>query len=247
MSGPSIANTWLKSNDPVKAVYKMFEIYNEYNSLSDSFIDKIKKWWVEKVSYVFHRNKVKRIEISTAITLYDHPDALVFIFTRFLVALQTYIEIMKINIEEIISALFPNNMVSLRIKTDTISGNMFAILNYELTIRSCIVTTNEEDKINDKFAITSIEVDLYNNTFIISQRAYDTNTESNYNTSKLLYSKEFRLDTDGRLSNPNYILDKTLLDEDILYYRLIISQLMIFVGGFFDEITKLYFISINKE
>ena len=247
MNGQQILNTWLKRNDPMIIIHDRFELYNKYNSLKEGFINSIKKWWIRKVSYPLLRHRAKKVQIVTALLLYDHPDFLIFILTRFLVALQVYAEkYPKLTVDDIITALFPNNSIMLKIKIDPINMNAFSVATYELRIKSYIVT-NEDDKINDKFAITTVEASIYNNYYTISQIAYDTNDESKYNTSKILYSKEFRLDADGRLSNPNYILDKTLLEEDIMYYRLIISQIMVFIGGFFDEITKLYFIEIKSK
>lgn len=249
MNGPtSILNTWLKSNDPMTIIHDLFSLYNKYNSLTaDKFINKIKRWWIEKVSYPLLRHRSKKIQIATVLTLYDHPDCLIFILTRFLVALQVYVErYPKLTVNDIITSLFPNNSISLKIKVDPIDMNAFSVASFELIIRSKIVT-DEEDKINDKFAITTVEASIYTGYYTIAQIAYDTDDENRYNTAKILYSKEFRLDDDGRLSNPNYVLDKSLLDEDILYYRLIISQVMVFIGGFFDEMTKLYFIDIKPK
>lgn len=247
MNGQQTLNTWLKENDPMKVIHDLFDLYNRYNSLKEGFINNLKKWWIRKVSYPLLRHRAKKIQIITAFALYDHPDFLIFILTRFLVALQVYTErYPKLTVDDMITSLFPNNSVMLNTKVNPLDMNTFSIENYELRIRSYI-TTSEEDKLNDKFAITTVEVSVYNKSYAISQVVYDTNDEAKYSTSKVLYSKEFRLDPDGRLSNPNYILDKTLLDDDILYYRLIISQIMVFIGGFFDEITKLYFIEVKPK
>lgn len=248
MSGLSILNTWLNKNDPVKYINKTFDIYVDFNAhISGGFINKIKRWWIEKVTYPIMRHKVKKIQIDTANLLYDHPDLLVFVLTRFLLSLQMYIDIYKdITIEQLLDALFTPNTISINIDKDIVDSNKYLILGYNITIRSYIVS-NLLNRAEDKFAITSISTNIEKSNYTISQIVYDTNDKNNFSMANVLYSKEFRLTPDGKLSNPNYILDNSILEEDLMYYRLMVSQFMAFIGGFFDELTKIYFIDIRAK
>lgn len=246
MSGTSILNTWLKKSDPVESVKKLFDIYSSFYKSSNKYADKIRKWWLENISYPIFRFKIHRIEIETSKLLFEHPDLLVFILTRFLISLQMYVDLCKnITIEDLINVLFPPNSITIKINRDMIDSK-YIILGYSLIVRSYIVTDLDDIK-TDKFAITTLDADIQRRDFIIAQTVYNTYDESRQSTAPIFYSKEFRLNSDGRLVNPNYILDHSLLEEDLLYYKLMISQIMVFIGGFFDEITKIYFINTTKN
>lgn len=245
MNGLSILNTWLNKNDPVNCIQRIFEIYHSFYKTSYKYIDKIRRWWLEKISYPLFRYNINSIETETAKLLFNHPDLLVFVLTRFLISLQMYIDLCKsITLEELLDVLFPPNTVNIKINRDIIDSK-FTVLGYNLVIRSPLVT--DLDDINtDKFAITTLDVDVQRRNFIISQIVYNTKNETDYSIAPIIYEKEFKLNSDGKLVNPNYILDHDLLEEDLVYYRLMISQIMVFVGGFFHEITKLYFVDTNK-
>lgn len=240
MNGPSILNNWLNKSDPIKGLTKAFEIYHTYNTSYDKSFGKIKRWWIENVSYPLYRWRMNRLQIKTITILYNHPDLLIFILSRFLLALKVYSDFVKFSIEELLDQLFPDNSFSLQLQTNPIAFNQtdLSFIGYNLVIRS-FLTTDQDQK---KYAITSIEADLVKQEYTISQIAYDTDDENKYSTADILYTKEFRLGQDGKLSNPNYILDKSLLDNDLIYYKLIVSQIMAAVCGFFDEITRLYYI-----
>lgn len=247
MSGLATLNSWLKNNDPYKYVDKIYDIYLSYNTKSRfNIIDKIKHWWIEKVSYPLLRYKIIKSQRDTAILLYDHPDFVVFIITRFLVSLQAYTNRIKdLTPKMVIEQLFPNKDVIVNMKVLQMP-NSYQVQNYSIFVRSLIPTVANDIK-GDKISITNLEVDVLSRTYVINQKVYDTNKVEELSTAKVLYYKEFRLDEDGKLSNPNYILDRSLLDDDLIYYKLMISQLMIFVGGMFDTITTIYFIDLDSQ
>ena len=224
---------------------ELFDIYADYNKESNKFIDKIRRWWIEKVTYPLLRYKVYKVGVNTSKLLFDHPDLLVFVLTRFLICLQLYVDKYKnITVEELLNILFPPNTISLNIKRDLIDSQ-YTILGYNLNIRSPLVTDFDDPKL-DKFAILSLDADVQRRDYTISQIVYNTDSD-NISLASVLYNKEFKLAANGRLSNPNYILDHSLLEEDLIYYRLMISQIMSFVGGFFDELTKIYFIKTKPK
>lgn len=224
---------------------ELFDIYIDYNKESNKFIDKVRRWWIEKITYPLLRYKVYKVGVNTAKLLFDHPDLLVFVLTRFLICLQIYVDkYQNITVEELLNILFPPNTISLKINRDIIDSQ-YTILGYTLNIRSPLVTDFDNPKL-DKFAILSLDADVQRRDYTISQIVYNTDND-NISLAPVLYNKEFRLTANGRLSNPNYILDHSLLEEDLMYYRLMISQIMSFVGGFFDELTKIYFIKTNPK
>lgn len=250
MNGLALLNSWLKNNDPYEYIDKVFEIYNAYNTKSKyDIINRIKHWWIEKVSYPLLRYNINKSQIKTAKLLYNHPDFLVFVVTRFLVALQSYSNRIKdVTPQMIIDNLFPNHDVVVHMKS-TVIQNGFQVYNYSIYVRSFIPATIDDDDNNteDKVTITNLEVDVHKRTYVISQKIYNTNKIEEYPTADILFYKEYRLEEDGKLSNPNYALDRSLLDEDLIYYKIMISQLLIFVGGMFDTITTLYFADLNSQ
>lgn len=245
MNGQSTLNTWLKKNDPLAVLTELFDIYISYNKESNTFLDKIKRWWIEKVTYPLLRFKVHRVGIKTAKLLFEHPDLLVFVLTRFLICLQVYVDKYgNTTVEDLLNILFPPNTISLRIDRDIV-GSQYSILGYSLNIRSPLVIDLNNIS-SDKFAILSLDANIQRKDYTISQIVYNTDSD-NISLAPIIYNKEFRLTANGKLSNPNYVLDHTLLDEDLVYYRLMISQIMSFIGGFFDELTKIYFLKTKLK
>ena len=114
-----------------------------------------------------------------------------------------------------------------------------------LTIRSSIVLDINKPE-EDKYTVTNVEMNIQHNYYNISQICYDNSNSFLSKTAKILFNKEFRLSKDGTLENPNYVFNKGLLEEDLNYYRLMISQLMIFLGGIIDSTTTIFFAS-KKE
>jgi hypothetical protein len=114
-----------------------------------------------------------------------------------------------------------------------------------LIVRSSIVLNLAKPE-EDKYTITSLDINVLHNYYHISQICYDNSNSFLSKTSKILFNKEFRLSSDGTLENPNYVFNKSLLEEDLNYYRLMISQLMIFLGGIIDSTTTIFFID-KKE
>ena len=60
-----------------------------------------------------------------------------------------------------------------------------------------IFLTTLRSIIPDINIISKVSIDIDRDQFELDQTVYDTNTFENYNTSKILYKKYFRLDSDG--------------------------------------------------
>lgn len=132
-------------------------------------------------------------------------------------------------------------------RTEALANDTKRIIGYEVLVRTLI--PNPEDLQNregDKFAITRLEVRVDENVYHISQTCYDTNDPINASTAKVLFDKQFELQSDGTLYNPNYAFSKELFEEDLNYYRLMISQLMVLLGGILEATTTIFFVQVKS-
>ncbi len=132
-------------------------------------------------------------------------------------------------------------------RTEALVDDTKRIIGYEVLVRTLI--PNPEDLQNrecDKFAITRLEVRVDENIYHISQTCYDTNDPNNASTAKVLFDKQFELQSDGTLYNPNYAFSKELFEEDLNYYRLMISQLMVLLGGILEATTTIFFVQVKS-
>lgn len=193
------------------------------------------------------RRLVKSVEESTADLLYNHPDCLVFVVARYFIFLSQYCQWIGTDIHKCLDALFPPGSVYLNFRTEALANDTKRIIGYEVLVRTLI--PNPEDLQNregDKFAITRLEVRVDENVYHISQTCYDTNDPINASTAKVLFDKQFELQSDGTLYNPNYAFSKELFEEDLNYYRLMISQLMVLLGGILEATTTIFFVQVKS-
>ena len=178
--------------------------------------------------------------------LYNHPDQFVFVVTRYFVYLVQYSHLFKIDPNDLLDSIFEPNTIYMNMESEMMSDNSSKITKYTVIVRSFIPKIFTDPK-EDKFAITNLTVDVERREYKISQICYDTNDATKFATAKILYDKSFYLQSDGTLYNPNYILSKELFDDDLDYYRLMISQIMIFLGGLLEASTELFTIKVNPK
>lgn len=246
MNGQTILNSFLKNNDPIIFLKELLEIHHKYLKKTNPFIDRLRQWWIEKFTYPYFRYKVYKTQIDTANMIYTTPSVLTQVILRYLKYALSYARLIKIDLEDLLEKIFPQDFVTLNTRMGiTIEGPTIEFLS--ITIRSFLVDQDNDDPKKDKFVITNIEIDMENMSLNIGQTVYDTDNAEFYKTANIIYSKQFNLSVDGELTNPNYILDKSLLENDMEKYRLMISQLLIFLGGLFDETCKLQFYQVKPK
>ncbi len=232
-------------HDPILLLKPLTELCKDYNKDSWRIINSFKRWWVLNITYPLFRRKVFQSESFTAELLFKHPEALILVVTRYFLYLISYSKMFDINPHTLVASIFPSDMIHMDMDTTTENNNI-RLDAIHMVIRSAIVLNLAKPE-DDKYAITTINIDTNHQQYDISQICYDNNSAFMSKTSKILYNKEFRLSSDGTLINPNYILNKGLLDDDLNYYRLIISQVMIFLGGLIDSTTTVFFFDKPKN
>ena len=242
----STLNNFLKHYDPILIIPKIVKIINGFNKSNWRILDSIRRWWIVKWKYPLMRLKIKRMQDATANFLYKHPDTLVFIVTRYFVYLMQYCNVFKVDPNTCLDSIFPPDTLYIKMNTEELKDGGAKITNYNIIIKSCIPVNYDKPQ-DDKFCITSLNVNTESREYTISQTCYDTYNPSLASTAKVLYSKEFTLQENGRLYNPNYAFSEELLEEDLEYYRLMVSQLLIFLGGLLEASTIIFFIEPNMK
>ena len=187
------------------------------------------------------------MEEATADLLYDHPNCLIFVVTRYFVFLSQYCHWCQININRCLDTMFPPNFLHLNLHTEPLSDDAIRITGYEIILRGMIPNPVDlRDRSGDKYAITKLEVNVDDSDFKISQTCYDTNDPNNASTASILFDKQFNLQSDGTLYNPNYAFSKELFEEDLSHFRLMIAQLMVFLGGMLEASSTIYFMEVKR-
>ena len=240
----SILNDFLKRYDPILIIPKIVKIINGYNKSNWRIFDAIRRWWIVKWKYPIMRIIVKQMQDATAKLLYKHPDNLVFIVTRYFVYLMQYCNVFKVDPNTCLDSIFPPDTLYIKMNTEPLKEGS-KITDYNIIIKSCIPVNYDKPQ-DDKICITNLNVNTESRQYTISQTCYDTYNSSLASTAKILYSKEFTLQEDGKLYNPNYAFSKELFEEDLEYYRIMVSQLLIFLGGLLESSTMIFFIEPNN-
>lgn len=232
-------------------VGSLVKIINEFNTPRPWPLLKLKQLYIEHIKYPRFRNKIKKVQMKTAEVLYDHPNYMVFVVTRYITYLLIFCKIFKISHQKYLDAIFDIGVLHFEVEYEEYdnphTGKEIKVKSYKLIIRAPIsMTVDVDDDTNDVFGITTLEVEVDTTTYKIRQSVFDCKSLLDVPTARRLYDKEFTLQIDGKLHNPNYILDHSLLEEDLNVYRLMISQIMIFMGCMLDASTQLYFLK-NKS
>lgn len=238
---------FLNRYDPSLLLPKMMKMVADFNRQSWGIIDSIRRWWITKVRYPLFRRMVRKTEEYTADLLYDHPDYLIFVITRYFVFLVQYCQWLHMEIGQCLDGIFPPGSVYLNIHTEPLTNDTTRITGYEVIVRTLIPNPVDlKDRSGDKYAITRLEVDVDSSIFKLSQVCYDTNDPTKASTSRVLFDKQFNLQSDGTLYNPNYAFSKELFEEDMNYFKLMISQLMVLLGGMIEVTTTIFFMEIKS-
>lgn len=241
MNGPTILNNFLKRDDPNLFLKDLFSIHSTYTKCKDNIFGRLHKWWIEKVTYPYFRYRVYKAQLETANLLYEQPSLITTVISRYIQYLVFYTNIIKdLSINDLLYYLFGDAIkFNVRIEQDE-------ILYYSIFLQS-IMDKDIIHEDDNKISIVLVELDFENKETIFTQVIYDTDNADEAKLADILYEHQFILGLDGELSNPNYVFDKSLLEEDLVKYRLIISQIMLFLGGVFDETCKLKFFKISQN
>jgi len=250
MSGQlSTLNNYLEKYEPSKIILEMVKLQNAYNStrvyfgLDIPLFEKIRLSWIEKVRYPIFKRKVYKMTRKMVNMLYDHPDYLLLLSQRSVGFLINYCYAYEIDYRDYLYSLFGNNL-SFNMKSETTKDGITNIQAYTIVVRAPIpLVVDDPDK--DKYSVTTLDAQMSDRTYVISQKVYDCPNEQLASTSKILFENTYRLDNSGRLVNPNYSISKELFDEDLENYRLIIGQLLLFISGMIEESTNLVFVEMN--
>lgn len=132
--------------------------------------------------------------------------------------------------------------------TEALPNGSTKINHYNVVVRTLLPNPKDfKERKEDKYAITRLEVDVDARAYKVAQTCYDTNDPSKAATATVLFDKQFELQRDGTLYNPNYAISKELLEEDLDHFRLMVSQIMVFLGGLLEASSVVYFVEAKPK
>lgn len=237
------ANTFITKNDPVKLAFELADICKSFNTKRKfKIINILSKLWILKVKYPLFEYRVKKLEDRTVDYLFENPSSFITILNRYIIYFITYCRTFNLSFQSILDNIFQNKELELEIFSEEYKEGI-KINNYNIITRFNMPTVVTAEH---KYTISKINIDLEHSQFELNQVVYDTEISENYLTAKVLYQKYFKLDSEGNLYNPNYFLNKSLLDEDLKYCKYIIMHIMAAIGSIFEATSKLYFIQSSK-
>lgn len=248
MSGQlSILNTYLDKYDPTKIIKDMVDLQNEYNRRLS--YDKFPLWnrirlaWIEKVKYPRFKRRVYNMTRKMISMLHDHPDYLLLLSQRSVSFLINYCYAYELDYRDYLYTIFGDSVL-FDVRGEEKEGGVYNIQAYTIVVRAPI-PVDVDDMSKDKYSITTLDAQLSDRTYTISQKVYNCSDESQSSTAKILFENRYELDNSGRLTNPNYSFSRELLEEDLENYRLIIGQLLLFMSGMIEKSTDLVFVEMN--
>lgn len=203
------------------------QIFYNKLSISGSFIEKLQLKLYIYFKYNLIRFKMFRIIKKDSTTLMKDPSRFIIIITSYFCFILYYSIIMKFRfINDLIKSFELNDQISVNTDIDYIEDDK--IRSNSLINKFKIVIRNNKSfkDFNDKFTITTTSIDLNHNTVEIEQTIYDCDNYFDSRTAKVLYTKYFQIDDNGKIINPNYIFDESLQKEELEDYKNMISHII---------------------
>lgn len=207
--------------DKIQNLYKKFE-------KSKSKFDLIYLKLYVYIKYTMIRYKMLNIIKNDSIILLNKPERFLNTITSYFLFVLFYADIMNYkSVNKLIQALnIPDDQISIITDLDYIEDDKLrkekTINKYKIIYRNN--TSYKEFK--NKFSITTASINLNYNTIELEQTIYNCDNYFDTKTANILYTKYFKIDSDGKLSNPNYVFDNALEKEEMQEYRNIIIVIL---------------------
>lgn len=147
------------------------------------------------------------------------PSRFIPICINYVEFLLTYAATAQADNREILHTIFPNKELEIHTNIDNEDENSEVIMT-KLTIISR--TKESIENFKDKYTITKASIDLETATCELTQTIYDCEDEFHAKTANMLKYKFIKINEDGVLVNPNYLLDEALkLEDENSYFYMI--------------------------
>ena len=140
----------------------------------------------------------------------DNPEKIVPILLSYIEFLLTYAATAEKDVKDVINAVYKNNEFTFQSNLDTTEDKTVVMDWFNIVCRSKESLYQYEDK----YTITKANVNLKYGTCEIQQTIYDCEDEFYAKTADMLKFKYMKILDDGTISNPSYLLDNVIKDED---------------------------------
>ena len=229
---------FLENYDPAKINNDLLYILQMYSKDTNKISNFFRKLWVKKVSYPLLRRKIDKINTYAINLIIKNPETFVMVIARYLCYLTNHCKIFRTSFEKLTQLMFGKDIFKINMELEEITQGL-QVKSFNLVVQCNIPLPIELETKEEKFAITTLDADMENRIFNISQIAYDTTKKEEYHTSRILYDKKFELRGDMKLHNPNYVLDRNLKQEDKKFFVFMICHIMLIFGQFLDGTTMI--------
>jgi len=243
---------FLEKYDPVRVNDILYHILNmHYKNCSketNKIISKLRAWWIRKVTYPLLQRKVDKINTYAINLVVNHPETFVMVISRYICYMINHCKMFNVTFKELVKILFNDETITLNMELEDLENNNGKqIKSFDLIVKGNIpLPIKVEDK-KEKFSVTTLNADMENKIFSISQIGYDTNSKDDYSTSRILYKKNFELRGDMKLHNPNYLLDSSIKDEDNMCFVFMICHIMSVFCNILQGTTLIDLDKMEKE
>ena len=184
---------------------------NTQTSWFSRIINNIKLWYFVNWKYPRIVKFAENTMTKYIKTIEKYPNRIIPIFLSYIEFLLTYAATAEKDTNDIIKTVFPNNEFTIQSNLDEDSTDDMVVMDwFNIICRSTETFNNFENK----YTITKANVDLLSGTCELTQTVYDCEDEFHAKTADMLKFKYIKIDSDGNISNPNYLLDTAIKDED---------------------------------
>lgn len=225
---------------------KLINSVNEANKIKNRFIRVIRQLYLIKIECKRFRkfvDKILKVNIKSAI---ENPDLFLIIATNYILCILDYCKLTNTNIDDLLAKVFSQNgeeSVSIFFGLNKVDEGRLS--KYHIIVRS---KSPSDRYFKDKFIITKLTVDIDGFTCTIEENIYDCKTyEESKIGNRLIRNKTLRIGNNGRLYNPNYILDTQLLDDDYVIYKFMIIAIMCALSTIVESITAIKIIRAKRQ
>lgn len=191
------------------------------NSTFYKIIDRIKLFYYVEWKYPRLIKYAQELFYKYIKVLNKEPNQIIPICIEYVEFLLIYSATAQMDTKDVLNMIFPNKELEIHTNIDNEKDDSKVIMT-KLTIISR--TKETFDNFKDKYTITKANIDLDSMTCELTQTVYDCEDEFHAKTAEMIRYKFIKINENGNLVNPNYLLDEALRLEDTNSYLYMITH-----------------------
>lgn len=206
----------------------LIDIKATYNDIvkNPSTKNSLKMWYLVSIKYRILIRKAENMMINDSNGLKSKGNIYPIIMNYFFNFIYAFCESTKFKMDDVLNRMYKDKLGYNLIDINSKSGRNDGYPDKITIITRVLCKPEFDDTITvPRFSITKMDIDARAYSYTIERTIYDCEKYEEYSTSDKIEYKYYKVSDDGSISNPNFVLDKTIEDEEYKKFYSMIYQI----------------------